>query len=618
MPATGLPKGEMVDYLTRAKKRLVEKFKPRNTHNDEKWKRRRNEREPYVPEAARGTTQEFHAPFVRDLARRSQAIIGDRPPTPKVIPLKVGPEAQRNADKKELWLMAERERTLQREDWWGMGTDAFAHDAEVIFKKTVHLKDWGKGQDDDEDDDGFNKRTEDVRRKHFPFRVEQIPTNSFYPIAYDDDGLCEVMIVTKREAFEMADLYDLRYDKAKGKLTKAVGDVVDDDFPNSAEHVEWWNRTHFCTMVDGEIVQEPQEHDYEGWCPFFHAQFSTTSSKDPGFRTEGILDSILDLQDKIENFATAAEHYIWKASFPSYQPVPVSEDALPQYNQQGKTDIKLNHGGPVEGLPFGHKLEPVDLPPIGPDLKTMQDFLMTILDRVSLAPILYAQLQGDVSGPVATSLIAIAKSIFGPGLNNLARCMNRMDAFTLEMIEKRIKHPVPVWQEYEKNEDGKVVRRGSSDWEELSPEDINGYYTVQNQLAPIIPLERQQAIIQLTDGWERGLVSKRRVQEEGYGITSPEKEDEEIEVDEYTKLEMYKQWVWSKFMERIEQQAVPPVGGGTPPVPAVGPGGPVPQLAGVQQVEMPGFPGAPMMPPAMPPPDPNMPMPMPMGGAPLA
>ena len=619
MPATGLPKGDLAEYLTREKRRLVIKFEPRNKRINDIWDRRRNLRDSYVPEGYKDSTQEFHAPFVRDTIRRSQAVIGDRPPTPKVIPLKVGPEAQRNADKKELWLMAQRKRLLQREDTWGQITDAFANDAEVVWMKTVHLNPWGEdGEQGAEDDETFNKRTEEIRRKRFPFHWEHIPTVSYYPKPHDDDGLCEVFIVTTREDVEdIAEKYELGVDKDKKKLSK-LGDMVPEDYPNSCEHVLWFNRTHSATMVDGEIVKKPFEHGY-GRPPVFHAYFSTTSSKDPGFLTEGIADPIIELQDKIENFVTAAENYIWESAFPSFQVRPVSEDAIPNYNQVGKKEIVKKPGKAVENVPFGHILEPIAMPPIGQDLRVMMEFLRETLDRVSLARILYAELQGDTSGPVATSLIAMAKSIFGPGLNNLARAMDEDDSFTLEMLEKKIKHPVPVWQDYEKDEGGAVVKRAASDWMELGPDDINGYYAVENQLAPIIPLEQQQKIIQLTDGWERGLVARRRVQEEGYGITSPEKEDEEIEVDEYAKLEMYKQWVWSKFMERM-QEAQEPMGQGTPPTPAVGPGGPVPQMAGIQQPIMPGFPESPMMPPIGP--DPMMgapmPMPMPMGGPPIA
>lgn len=596
MPTTGLPKGDFAEYVTSRKKRLQERWKPRNQKIDEVWARRRNERAPYVPEGFRETTQEFHAPFVRDLIRRSQAIIGDRPPSPTVIPLKVGPEAQANADKRELFLIAARRRMLQREDTWGMITDAFANDAEATWMIGVHLQPWGKAQGEDESDEEFNTRTESLRRQKFPFRWEHIPSKSYLPDRFDDDGLGECQVVTSHDAIEIAEKYDLHPEK--GKLVKGgkeVGAIVESDYPGSCEVIRWYNRTHFATLVDDEVVEGPDEHDL-GRPPIFHATFSTTSSKDPGFLTEGLADSILELQDKIENFFTAIENYIWESAFPAYQVRPVSEDAIPQYQTTGKKEIKKRPGKAIENLPYGHVLEPVTMPPIGPDLRVMLDFLSTTLDRVSLARILYAELQGDTSGPVATSLIAMAKSIFGPGLTNLARAMDETDAFMQEMIEKKIKHPVPVWLEYEKI-DGEITRRVTSDWMELTPEDIDGYYAVENKLAPIIPLEQQQRIIQLTDGMERSLVTQRRVLEEGYLINAPEKELEAVEVEKYANLEMYKQMVFAEFQRRIGQNQEA-VSSGSAPVPPVGPGGPVPQLAGVQQVLQPGFPGSPMMPPA--------------------
>lgn len=596
MPATGLPKGDFEAYIQRIKRRLVSKYEGRNTGINERWERRRNIRKPYVPEGFRETTQETKLPLIRDLVRRAQAVIGDRPPIPHVIPLKVGPIAQANADKRELWIAAARDRMQQREDTHSMITDALSIDGECVWTLMPHLRGWGAKQPPDEEDDAYNERVDDLHRKRFPFVREHIPSQNYYPVGDDEDGLAETLEISRHEAEPIADLYDLT--PLKGKLKKAdgttVGVIVDKDFPSTCEVMRWFNRTHYAILVDGEEV-EKDSHEW-GRPPYFHAYFSTTSSKDPAFLTESIVDPVIEIQDKMENMMTATENYIWMASFPSAYLEATSPDAIPDFDNTGKKEISLKPGKIGLEIPFGMVPKWMAPPPIGRDLQTYQQSLEKILDRVTLSPVLYGELQGDVSGPVQMSVVALAKTIFGPGLANLARAHDEEAAFMQFCIENVIKEPVPVWQECEKDpETGKPRKRAVSDWDELGPDDIKGYYAVQHRLSPIIPLQQQQQQIMLTAGVERGVISETRLLEEGYGISAPERELDEAAIDAYTKLEMFKQMVFTEFQKRIDaEQNV--LGDGTPPAPSVGPGGPVPQMAGAQQGQAPGMPANPMLP----------------------
>lgn len=598
MPGSGLPKGDLEEYIVRVARRLQDKYTGRNDSIDEKWKRRRNEREPFVPEGFRETTQETKLPLIRDLIRRAQAIIGDRPPLPNVVPLRTGPESQMNADKRELWLAAAYQRMLQREDFHSMLTDAFSNDGECVCKVTPNLKGWGEDlkQKDGEADAEYNDRADTLRKRRFPFMGEHVATKTYFPCPPDEDGLCEVLEIAEHEAYTIADLYDLV--PKKGKLVKPdgteIGPVADKDYPSTCKVTTWINRTHYAILVDDKIV-EKDTHDW-GRPPYFHAYFSTTSSKDPAFLTESIADPVLELQDKLENMMTATENYIWLASFPSGYLEPASADAIPEFDNTGKKEIVMKPGKLGLNIPWGMVPKWMAPPPIGQDLRMYQDTLQKILDRVTLAPVLYGEIQGDISGPVQTSVVAIAKSIFGPGLANFARMYDEMAEFMQYCIENVIKEPVPVWQEYMKeNPGGAIVKRAASDWEELGPDDIKGYYSVAHKLSPIIPLEQQQKQIMLAAGVDRGVISEVRLVEEGFGISDPERELEKAAIDGYAKLETYKQMVFTEFEKRI-MQSQNVLGDGTPPVPPVGPGGPVPQMAGAQQGQEPGMPMNPMLP----------------------
>ncbi len=590
MAATGLKKkDELESYFKDVSKSVKEKWQPRNDRIDEIWARRLRTHEPNIPDGFKVTAQATKLPLVGDLIRRAQAIIATKLPTAYRRPLAKGTDAQELADHIEMWFNEGAYPTmLRREDTFAQITDAMANDGEAVWKLLYMPHSWAVQRDKgtktnadgevvpNQTDAQYNAAVAGKHQSKFPFEWTHVDTRTYYPLATDDEGVSEVLEITEREARSIADKYNL-VPSVDGTLVspKDVGAVIDRDapFPAKCKFGEYWNRTHFAYFVDGKEVRRGK-HDY-GRPPYFHAPFSTTSSKDPGFLTESIADPVIPIQDKLDNFITAMENWIWLASFPSMRLRPVSEEAIPTYDNKAAVKITIGPGKIIEGVPFGQIPEWVPPPPIGNEVNSYRDMLMEIYNRVTLSPILYAEIKGQLSGPVATSLIAIARAIFGPGLTNLARAFDEMSALMLYIIETQIKEPVPVWVTDETD-----PKKRAGTWLELDPKDIEGYYLISHNLEPIIPMEQHQNLIMMETLFDRGLIPPRMLLEQGANIANPEDVlEERMTWDIGNSPDFKNALIMPNVLRRLGAEAPgAPPNAGTPPGPPAQASGPVPQM----------------------------------------
>ena len=221
-------------------------------------------------------------------------------------------------------------------------------------------------------------------------------------------------------------------------------------------------------MVDGVVVEE-YEHGLGG-TDYFHVNFATNSIKDATYETESIAEPLIRLQDAIESLITIQGNYSFLAGFPVAVLEPVTEDAIPEYDQG--TVIKWEPGGTVQP-PLGYRWRWADPPNAGGDLTAVRGFLMEMADRVSLAPILQGEAEQRMSATTASTLIAVGKSVFAPGLQNLGRGFDHMGARILYICDQVLKAPLPLWQE------------DAEKWFSLDPDEIDGYYELFHSLAPV-------------------------------------------------------------------------------------------------------------------------------------
>ena len=268
--------------------------------------------------------------------------------------------------------------------------------------------------------------------------------------------------------------------------------------------------------------------------------------------------------------------------FPAARLVPIGDD--PPGIDPNLTTITYIPGETILA-PDGYKWEWAPAPPVGDDLRWLSDWLEKQADTFSLAPILYGLPAGaNVSGVATLQLIAIAKSLFAPGLENLVRSMNELGAFVLYLIEKVIQAPVPLYFE------------GDGEWFELGPEDIDGYYELDFQIEPVIQAERIAKSQWLADLQGRGLATKVRVIEEGAGIHDPEAELDAIDLEKMVATSNYESAVFREALRQLdlEDYFTEPQPEPVPGMP-VGPGGVgIPMQQGIQlpmPQTVPGQPG---------------------------
>ena len=566
-------------YILEARKYVERKYGGRNERIQGVFDRRYQLHEPFVAEAFKKYGIDYRSPLVRDTIRRAQSIISASFPIPHVIPVKTGIRAQDNASKREKWLATAYSKMDRGRNVFSRIIDALVADGEAVWKVYLRTHRWSIDPKHDESDNDFLNRVEETRRAHFPFAWDHVLTTTYYPLSSDNDGVAEVMEITRREAFPVFEQYNLRQ-RSDGSIYQLenIGDVVSDNdmgtYPDSVQFIEYWNRTHYYYMVDDFVVEEG-EHNY-GRPPYFHATFNLTSSHDPKYATEGIADVMLRVQDAEDTFVTTLLVWLLLNGQPAARLRPVGDDVDPYETDE---EVRMEPGEMFSG-PVGTFPEWVPAPSVSGDFHRALDKLNQVSDRVSLAPILYGE-QRDISGPTSTNMITVAKSVFGPAVQSIAHQFDEMAAFMQELIEthERLGVPVPVW--YEDKTGGVHL--------ELGPNDIDGYYEVEHRVRPSIPMEKAQKAVQLAQAVQMGAVDMDYYREEAMELTDPVEMDRRVTVQDLRKQPEYRNMLMGE-LARLRLRKLKLRGEAPQEKPMVGPGGPMaPQVQGVQAPTLPGF-----------------------------
>jgi len=565
------------------------KMQSRNNKIQDMYDHRYGRHSVAIPDAFRATASEYKSPLIRDIIRRAVAITNDFP-EPRVHPRKkLGPKSQENSSLRERFAAGWLRCANRSKDVWGMIRDDAATAGCAVWKVIFREHYWTSYglRRDGETAQLYNKRVQEHRQEHFPFIWEHVETSTWYPVAEDEDGLCETLEITRRETLPMMNKYGLQF--TQGRFSKGVGQVLKEPgdwstMPDTVEFIEYWNRNIFCYIVAGVMVKAGY-HDY-GRPPYFYAMASTTGSKNPVDQYESIATPLVAIQDLQDSFTTIRMNWAYINGFPAARLVPISDEVV---EVPDISTIKYVPGETIQA-PAGYKWEWVPAPPVGDDLRFLSEWLEKQADTFSLAPILYGLPAGaNVSGVATLQLIAIAKSLFAPALENLARAMNDTMSFVLYLIEHVIQAPVPVYYQ------------GDEEWVELGPSDIDGYYEFDFRIEPVIQAERIARSQWLSDLEARGMVTKEHVLEEGAGIHDPEVMLDKVRIQKFRERADYEGGVFQEAMRQLELEDyfTPPQPQPTPGMP-VGPGGiGIPMQQGIQLPlpgMMPGVPGQMAMP----------------------
>jgi hypothetical protein len=570
------PEGGWENYIATLATNARTNYSRRNEIIREVRKHRMMEYEINVPEKFKTMAEEIKLPFTFDILRRAIAILSDSIPNPKRVPLDESDKA--NSSVIEDWLSESYNAMSSFDPVYSKITDALPTDGIGVWKVCLDMHDFSSAiQDDTETSDEYLKRDVKTKRAHFPFSWEHIDSLSYHPIG---NGRYEVLEITKRECLPIARQYKMGL--SDGKLTKkrtTSNKAVDVSWPSDCEFIEYWNEDIYIYMVDGEMV-EWGEHFY-GRPPYFCATASTISDGDPAHSAISFAFPIISLEVALSNLLTIQMNWAKMNGFPSGKLHPISDDAIGDPFEIVKQVVIKP--GDIMGIPLGYDFGWVIPPPAGADMSSLRDWLAGVSTQMSLAPVLQGVAGSNMSNSAAVTMIAVAKSIFGPAVKSLQSQFNEMAAMMLYIVDNIIKTDVPLWTPGEK-----------ARWLSINSKNIDGYYKVSHEIKPVIPAEQYQKTIVLEDGNARGLLPDRVVVEDGFGYHDPESIADEVWLESMTKTNMYKSYLWGKFMETMGEttEASPNPGQGTPQGMPIAPGGVgAPVVTGVSQ---PMYPGAEM------------------------
>ena len=593
-------------YVKQLATHLESKYGARNAYLADVRNRRFMRHKPKVPAQYQQTAATYQSPLIFDLCRKAGAMIGTQMPEPRVRPIKEGSRAQEASSLQEAWYAAAYRRMDEGKSEYLKHIDACIADSASVLHIRLDKHKWAgkteKGvtslaKGEDEKDEEYIGRVEEHHRANFPFDWQQIPIETFYP-TYDADGrLVEVVLRGERDAYPVASKYGLKKEGGKWvKEGKRVGPISPEGRSGNVKFTEYWNAELMLRMLDDDVV-EAKFHNY-GRPPFFETRAVVTSSRDVVEEVMGLPAPLVGLQDTTDSLGTMFLNWILMTAFPTpvLRPIPGEQYVKPGNDEKLVWDI-----GKLITPPEGTTFEWMTLPALSGDLKEFFNILAATSKEVGLATILSGEMpQGDVSGPAVTTMLAVAKSIFGTLVANLCKSFDEMAMFMAERIEQDIHEPVPVW-ERASNKDTKAAR-----WIEMGPKDIKGHYVVEHSMKYVLPAEKWQRTLGLASLKNQNVPvpDEKILGEEGLGISDPETWMDMWEVQEMAKAPEIRQ---VKVQLAIQQlmggpgaNVKPRESLGSPPQPAAGPGGAfMPQMPGVQTGIVPGAPNA------APPPQPN-------------
>ena len=142
--------------------------------------------------------------------------------------MKIGPQAADNASKREKWLAASYRKMDRGKNIYARITDALVADGEATWKVYCKIHRWHVERGEYAAEEYLNKVAE-TRRTHFPFAWEHVASTTYYPLAWDEEGLSEVLEITEREAFPLLHQYHLGRTGGRIYRLEDVGEVIHSD-----------------------------------------------------------------------------------------------------------------------------------------------------------------------------------------------------------------------------------------------------------------------------------------------------------------------------------------------------------------------------------------------------
>ncbi len=520
-----------------------------------------------IPDAYELTTIEVRLPIVNDQIERlvNNLVLNDF--TISVPPPRPGPQAQARASRLETALKALYKRLEQEsgQNLFHNDVDGAVEAGEGVLKLLLRPDRWNMPvRDKDESDEDYLGRTIEAKRgSKLPLVLRTTDRRTYYPVK-DEDGLAQVVEVSKRR------VVDLQREFGKAEVTAAlarsnlsfVGAPIDEfsswSVGREVNLIEYWDREWACYVITDGLAEghtrtggllKRFQHGY-GRVPYFPAASSETSSTDPNKAALSSAFPIMYIVPFMNSLFTIWSNIIHLTGFPIVtreSPLAAIEGQTDEDSDEDpREELDIQPGKVLSGPP-GTKFDILNFGPLSTALTGMVEKVEDIIQSAMLPSSMQGIPPGTrTSGYAIQELAAAAKSKYQTAVKNLERQLSEVLAFALYLVDTKIRQPVELLADLYDERRGVNYR----DYVTLEPSDIHGYYNVEVKIQPRNPGDRIQEGTFLANMHAAGLIPKRLVVEEGLGIEQPDEIEDERLVEEWLQSPEVAQFIQQKALQK--------------------------------------------------------------------
>ena len=375
----------------------------------------------------------------------------------------------------------------------------------------------------------FMKRTDaELIKAGLPFGLRRIDCLALV-YEEDDEGVCKAFI---RERKPYRHVYAslvrrLGRDKVEDLQMPGPGtggwpwrSTHNESARGEVECVRYYDRVWYAYIVGGKLI-ELHRHRFPG-VPVFPCPGIVTSSPAPSEKFQGITWGMLDMETALNDLLTLAVDAAYTYSRP--HPVVETDPAGRLMLGADKQPVSLDLSDPFRAKQLNPGQKVVDaFQGFEPKLpETVTNMLMSLYQKSGMNPIAAGESPGsDPAGYTVNTLQGAALAHYETNLDNEAETAAEIIDFARKVIRDTIKERVFLTVPMEDR------RKGGTEWLGIGPDDIDETPCVVT-IDPLSDAQRLAIRQSLTQGWKDKLISRRRVQEVGYGVQDPTLEDDEI------------------------------------------------------------------------------------------
>lgn len=505
---------------------------------------------------------------------------------PRVQILPTGPTKAKQAEKEQRWSnqlidwmssgleIDQRERFI--DGLYDCGLSAYevyltgAYDDLDLEPKLI--RDRKTGETREETDREIERRLEEQMRGRRPFGIRWVDGLAVYT-DQDEQGTSRAVIVERKpypqvyremlkRGTEIADKETLK------EHGQAVGWTWPEDVPadeaNLVTTVRYYDRRWYCLLVDGAPVDGPREHLLPG-VPVFPAYGRTTSASNLADAVQGATWGMQSLELFLNDQLTIASDVAFTYRRPKFVVKTPIDGAVPEPASNGAPPILDLSGDGAPYTPPGAEVVNI-LQGFTPMLQApMVQLALQFWGRSAVNPVAQGEAPGaNAAGYTVAALTSNAEEVDTTRVKAEEKAWGRVVDFVRRMVRDTIGDTVYLTAPVEDATGGDSV-----EWIGLGPKDVSESPAIvkvdlggdQNKLA-----KRQS----LLEGNARGVVTRRRLQVEGYDVKDPDVEDFEIAVEQV--MDQIKPWILKQAIATVglmmQDEQAQMQGGGAPVDPA--------------------------------------------------